>query len=73
MKVLIKKFHILVDWWLPLNTIISKIDNEVSNLNRLAKKTNYGIKMFQIKEKYLLPLIKISFMSGIIDARMKQK
>ena len=56
-----------------LNTKISKIENKISSVSGLAKKTNYDVIIKHTQGKYFTTSDYNKYTSGRLDVKIKQK
>ena len=56
-----------------MNKKISEVENKISSVSSLVKKTNYDVKIKSIEGKYLTTVDFIKFTSDIFGVKIKQK
>ena len=56
-----------------MNTKISEVENKISSVSSLVKKTNYDVKIKSIEGKYLTTADFIKLTSDIFGVKIKQK
>ena len=56
-----------------MNTKISEVENKISSVSSLVKKTNYDVKIKSIEGKYWTTADFIKFTSDIFGVKIKQK